>query len=139
MNYIKKINNIYKLSNKGLIVAYLIKDKVRVYQLVNGKSYLDKWSVKFYKRLGINCTINKSKTKNKANYIVVFGDYVMQTYYPKDIIEKLEKFYKKTKQLEDIDLNEIMSILTLKRDIKVTLIKNREIANKVREDIIKQF
>lgn len=117
----------------------LIKGKVNVYQLINGHSYLDKHSVKFYHKLGINCTINNEKNIDKSSYIVVFGDYIMQTFYPKTIVDKLERFYNKTKTLEDVDLNEIMVILTEKAEIKVTLIKNKIIAEKMRNDILRHF
>lgn len=115
-----------------------IRSEVTVYQLVNGTSPLDRWSVKYYRKLGVHCMSNAGKGE-KGSYLVVFGDYVMETSYPPELVEQLERFYNRTRKIEDIDLNRIMSILTSRQRIRVTLLKNRQIAEKVRADIVRRF
>jgi hypothetical protein len=111
--------------------------KIKIYNLTNGNTVLDKWEKKFYGKYG-RYQINPDSTEIKTA-LNVFGEYIIQYDYPEEIYSRLEEFYQSTKDLETLDLIKIADILRFKTKIKVMVMKNKTIADKLREEILSKF
>ncbi|PIN92864.1 hypothetical protein COU54_05320 [Candidatus Pacearchaeota archaeon CG10_big_fil_rev_8_21_14_0_10_31_24] len=113
---------------------------IKSYILSTGKNPLDKSALNFYKKLGSIIGINPSSTLFDKEYLVgTYGELVVQTRYPIEIINALDKFYKKTKNLENLDINELSDILNKKVEIKLSVIKNLNMAKQINHSIISQI
>ncbi len=122
------------------VFSQIKKKKVRSYLLLTGFSRLDKLSLNFYKEFGIKCAIAPSQTLFDKEYSVgTYGDLVVQTLYPKEVISALDSFYKKTKTLQDLNLSELYSLLNKKVEVKLSVSKNIHMARQINQSIISQI
>jgi len=59
---------------------------------------LDRQIVRFYSKLGIIVQmIPSSSTFDKSYYVGTYGDLIVQTQYPQQIVKMLDSFFKKNK------------------------------------------
>jgi hypothetical protein len=58
---------------------------------------------------------------------------------PDSISAEIEKVYLKTKSIQEIDLKKILDIFKKNAEIEVTIIRDKMIADKIKEDIISYF
>ena len=71
--------------------------------------------------------------------MATYGETIVQVHYPKIIVDSLEKFFKKNKIVEDMDLGELSKIANKKKEIKLTVIKNLAMAKQINKSIISQI
>ena len=64
---------------------------------------------------------------------IVNGDYIAQIYYDDKFRKKIDSFYRKNKDIKNIDYQRLQEIATEKTDIQVVVIKNSVMASKFRE------
>lgn len=122
------------------IMQQLKKKKIISYSLTTGNTILDKLVNNFYKKMGLNSIISSSNsTFDKSYYVGTYGETIVQAIYPKIIVKKLDKFFKKNKSFETLNLNELADIVNTKCQMKLTVIKNLEMAKHINESIISQF
>ena len=112
--------------------------KVKAHYIADGHTLLDKWTKKFYDAHEVKYKINSSVTKMKTS-IGVFGDFVVQYDYPNELYEEIGKFYKETKNLETLNITQIAVLLELKSKIIFTVMKNKAIAQKIKEELLSKF
>jgi hypothetical protein len=112
--------------------------KVDAYYIADGKTILDKWTKRFYDEHRINFAINASK-KITNTTMSVFGDLVVQYDYPQDLYDAIEEFYVSTVSLENLDLSRLANLLKFNTEIKMTVIRNKMIAQKLKEELLSQF
>jgi hypothetical protein len=111
--------------------------KVRHFFINHGNSDLDRHAKKFYNSVGIPFKIDKKPVECD---IGVFGDTIMQVYLPKEIKEKIDDIYKKHKDPSKINIPEfIKNVLNKKVTIQLVLTKNKEIAEQLKQKIMKDF
>ncbi len=114
----------------------ILQEKFEVYSTVKGNSLVDKWCSEFWNKQG-------AKTTFGANYgngtdTVAFGDFVIQMHYPAKTLKKMDKFFNKIKKIEDININHLFNNIFLeKTKIIMTVNKNKELAERIKEETIK--
>jgi hypothetical protein len=122
------------------IMSHLIKKGIKSYTVITGKTPLDKMVAKFYKDLGIKVAFAPSSSTFDKEYAVgTYGELVAQTRYPKEIVDALDEFFKKTKDLSNFDLKKLSEIIHIKCEIKLTVNKNVNMAKQINSSIISQF
>ena len=97
------------------------------------KAPLNNWAKKIYQNYGMH---TKSKTsKNKYVDINVLGDTIIQVEYPKKIANKIEDFFKKYKNLQEVSPRTITQLAHKPCEIKFIMFKSSEIAQNLRYNI----
>ena len=100
---------------------------------------LDKLSLKYYQDRREKAKISRNNKLKTKTQISAFGDFVIKFNIPENISKRLEKIYQKTKNLNNLDLKEVLDIFKQKTEIELTLIKDKFFADKLKEDIISYF
>ena len=122
------------------VMSQLKKKGIKSYVLCTGYTKLDKLSLNFYKKLGLTIIQSPSKSSFDKEYsVATYGELVVQTIYPKEIINELDSFFKKTRSLEDLDLNKLANITNKKIEIKLTVSRNINLAKQINSSIISQI
>lgn len=128
------------LETEEKIMGQMKKKGIKPYAVITSNTPLDKSIAKFYNKIGVKTTINSSKSDfDKAYYVGTYGDMIVQTNYPKSIVNSLDEFFKKNKNLKDLDISELSHIVNKKVQIKLTVIKNLEMAKQINKNIFDQF
>lgn len=122
------------------VMSKLNKKGIKSYVLCTGSTKLDKLSLNFYKNIGLTIIRSPSKSLFDKEYSVgTYGELVIQTLYPKEIINELDNFFKKTNSLKDLDLNKLSNIINKKIEAKLTVSKNINLAKQINHSIISQI
>ncbi len=118
-----------------------LKEKgIKSYVLSIGNTPLDRYIWKFYKKIGLKIAFSPSLSSfDKTYYVATYGETIVQVHYPKEIVNDLEKFFKKNKTIEDLDLGDLSEIANRKQEIKLTVIKNLAMAKQINKSIISQI
>ena len=120
-----------------ILMGRLKEKGVKSYILGLGNTPLDRYIWKFYKNIGIKVAFNPSSSSfDKTYYVGTYGETIVQVHYPPEIVNDLEKFFRKNKTIEDLDLNELSEIVNRKQEVKLTVIKNVAIAQQINKSII---
>ena len=122
------------------IMEQLKKKKIRSYSLTTTNTDLDRLILKFYKKLGIVSSISATNGKfDKSYYVGTYGDLIVQVRYPDGLVKRLEQYFKGNTSLESLDLKELSDIVTKKVTVKLTIIRNLEMAKQINQSIISQI
>lgn len=122
------------------IMKQLKKKGIKSYIVNSGNTSLDNQIIKFYNKIGINAHIApSSSTFDKGYYVGTYGDLVVQTQYPEEIIKRMDSFFKKSKSLKDLDLVELSNIVNMKIKMSLTVIKNLNMAKQINKSILDQI
>jgi hypothetical protein len=78
-------------------------------------------------------------TFDKSYYVGTYGELIIQTNYPKKIVDALENFFKKNTNLEELDLKQLSEIVNKKNKCQLTVIKNLEMTKQINKSIIDQI
>ncbi len=106
--------------------------KTTHYAICANRTFLDKMTQEYTKKNG-----KKTAFSNKFSAKIdtfVQGDYLFQAYFPKEMIEEMEALYTKVKNEKNLDMNEMFEFSSKKREIKVYLFKNQELADILRKE-----
>jgi cellulose synthase/poly-beta-1,6-N-acetylglucosamine synthase-like glycosyltransferase len=112
--------------------------KYKFYSLCKYDTALDRWFADFFRKVG-------KKVKLGVNYggeydVIVVGDYVMQIFFTKEFKRDLDKLYKNTTNVGEVDLNELLShVLEKRTDINVVIFKSPKVADQIRDDTLEYF
>ena len=83
-------------------------------------------------KTGMNCS-------EFCDYLVV-GDFVLEVYWPEKFKKYVEDFYGPIKLIEEFDLNRMHKIMYEDfGGINCVLYKNKEVAQRIREQTLKEF
>jgi len=128
-------------TDKERIIMNRLKDKgIKCYALSVGKTPLDKYIWKFYKSLGIKTGFSHSNSSfDKGYYVATYGETVVQAKYPQKLVVEIDNFFKKNKKLEDLNLQKLSELVNQKIKIKLTVIKNLEMAKQINKSIIQEI
>jgi hypothetical protein len=118
----------------------LKKKGITSYTLSTGNTPLDRSTDRFYRSVGLHTRIVPAQsTFDHTYYVGTYGQLVLQTQYPKDIAKDIEKFFRKNKRIEDLDLRELSAIVHRACTVKLTVIKNFAMAQQINKSIMDQF
>ncbi len=122
------------------IMGQMKKKGIKSFTVIIGNSPLDKNVARFYNKIGVKTTINQANNNfDKSYYVGTYGDLIIQTSYPKTIVQELDEFFKKNTNLTNLDLSELSKIVKKKNKMKLTVIKNLEMAKQINKTILDQF
>jgi len=118
----------------------LKKKKIKSYTLLTSNTPLDKNVADFYRKIKIKVAISKSSSQfDRSYYVGTYGDLVVQTQYPPELVKELDDFFKKNKKLEDLDLKELSDIVNKKIEVKLSVTKNLNMAKQINQSILSQI
>jgi hypothetical protein len=119
-----------RLKNKGIIS----------YVLSTGNTPLDRYIWKFYSSIGIKVGLHPSSSQfDKSYYVGTYGETIVQLQYPKKMVDELDKFFKKNKSIEDLNLKDLSDLVNKKIKVQLTVIKNLAMAEQINKSIISQI
>ncbi len=119
-----------QLKNKG----------IKSYILSTGYSPLDKYIKKFYKEINVELIINPStSTFERGYYVGTYGNMIIQTQYPPELVKELDLFFKKNKSIDNLNLEELFRIVNKKISIKLTVIKDLSMAKQINKSILNEI
>lgn len=125
------------LEREKTIMGQLKKKGIKSYIISTGSAPLDRNIQKFYKKIGVHMRINPSFSHfDRGHYLATYGNLIVQTQYPDETVKALEKFFKKNKTIEELDLEELSEIVNRKIAVKLTVIKNLEMAKQLNRSMI---
>ena len=110
-----------------------------LFVLIKGNSALDRWCGQILKKFNQNNFKLNVKNMNIPEFLV-YEDYIFQVFYPKGIIEKVNKEFKKIKKIEDLNIDKIfVEIFEKKVGIPVVVNKNALLAEQLKQKIKSYF
>lgn len=120
-------------------ILHTIKEKnLKFYTLSTGNTFLDKWAGRYYKSQDFYYTTSKKKTSNN-HYFIIHGEYIMESVYPEDLTNELDTLYNNVHEFTDLNLSQLIQTLKKKTQLKITVMRNAVLAQRLRKDILKQF
>jgi hypothetical protein len=127
----------YPFGHVGVEMDFLSELKshgVQVLNLIENNTVLDQWVKHFYLAYGAKYAI-KPKPESHATAIGVFGDNILQFDYPLEIMRDLDRFFSTTTDLAKLNLTRVAAIVKKKAQIKLTLMRNKVIAENLKKEI----
>ena len=122
------------------IMSQLQHKGILSYVLSTGNTPLDKATMRFYRKLGVKVNISPSLASFDKEYLVgTYGELVVQSRYPKELVTSLDKFFKRTKNLQNLDIKELSDIINRKIEIKLSVTKNINMAKQINQSILSQI
>ncbi len=108
-----------------------------IFNITKSGSVLDRVASGFLSKLGKKCLVGVNPPIEGDVYIV--GDYVAQVYFPSEFKKKFFKVYQSTKDFSKFDLPSYFRLISSDAFITVTVSKNAELADFLREENRKIF
>ncbi len=113
---------------------------IKSYAVSTGATSLDRMVWKFYKNVGLIVHTYPTTSKiDREYYVGTYGDIIIQAHYPKEILDALDVFFKKNKTMENLDLSDLSRIANKKISVKLTVIKNLQMAKQINQSILSQM
>jgi hypothetical protein len=129
---------LFKVRETSDFAKYLGASNSRKYTICRGNTETDKWCAEMEQHMGFN-TITGIDCSHNCDVCIV-GDYVVEIYYPEDVLAVIEKTYNAAKGIHEIDLGKLYrEFLEKKTQINVVIHKNTTIAERIREQILSHF
>lgn len=127
------------LDREKKVLEQMKKKGIKSYALIYSNTPLDNYARRFYESINIKTrNINSQKEFDNKYYVGTYGDIIIQTKYPKEISDEINNIFQKTKSLEDLDIKKLHDIINKPVEIKLTVIKNVEMAKQINKNIIEQ-
>lgn len=118
----------------------LKKKNIKSYTLLTSNTPLDKNMASFYRKIVVKVTVIKSSSQfDRSYYVGTYGDLVVQTQYPVELVNELDAFFKRNKKLEDFGLKDLSNIVNKKVQVKLSVIKNLAMAKQINQSILSQI
>jgi len=122
------------------IMTQLKQKGIKSYAVSTGATPLDRMTWKFYKSIGLIVHMYPTTSKiDREYYVGTYGDIIIQAHYPKEVLDALDIFFKKNKTMEDLDLSELSRIANKKISVKMTVIKNLQMAKQINNSTLSQM
>lgn len=120
---------LFNLGSESEIMTKFAKSKIKSEFIFFSNYPLTKWATKVYHQLGIKASIKKNKHSSEDVGINILDDYIIEIKYPQELIKTIRELFEKYKTTQEIKTQEITNIVHKKCEIKITIFKNKEIAN----------
>ena len=122
------------------VMGQLKKKGIISYAIGINHTPLDKYIWRFYKNVGLKVGfLSQQSNFDKHFFVATYGETIVQGHYPTKILLEMDAFFKKTKSIEDLDLTKLSDIVDKKVKVKLTAIKNLEMAKQINNSIISQI
>lgn len=128
------------LSHEQKMMTRLIKKGIRSVTLITGNTALDRSIKNFYTSIGVSTHIRPSQsTFDKGYHVGTYGDIVVHTTLPPKLINSIDNFFHTNKSVETLNLNALSKIIESKIPVKLTVIKDAQMAKHIRQSILSQI
>jgi hypothetical protein len=122
------------------LMAGAVKRGIEAYILCTENTPLDRSLAKFHGRIGVKMVINPSVSSfDKSYYIGTYGPLIFQAKYPDRIVKRLDSFFRRNQDISNLDLSELSNIANSKIKIKMTIIRNLEMAKQINASIFSKM
>jgi len=128
------------LDTERKVMEQLKRKRVKSYAVVYSDTPLDRYIRRFYSSIGLNIRNIPSQSEFDNSYHVgTYGDLIVQAHYPKELVKEINAFFRNSKSFEDMDVKKLHDIVSKKTKIKLTVIRNLEMAKQINRSIIEQI
>lgn len=128
------------LDDEHTFVTKLKEKKVNGYVLITSDSILDRSVKEFYRSHQVKCSIATSRSLfDKSLYVATYGALIIQAVLPKDLVIELEQFFKTAKKIDSYTLSRLSLITKKESSIKLTVIRNKEMAEQMNRSILQEL
>jgi hypothetical protein len=111
---------------------------VKYYCAVSGDTPVDRWCQEFWRKNNVDSVCGVGNP-GVSNYLV-FGDTIMQIFYPKEIMEEMDKTFSSAMSIHDITMESFFEqVFERKTTIPVTITRNPVLAEQLRNRILSHF
>ncbi len=132
--------NLVHMGEEIKIVNKIVDQCKGFYTLVNGSTVLDEWIGKFYSGKKMYYQMNpKPSVKEIGHCYGVIGDYILEARYPKQLAERLDALFTQSKNLQELNVSELISITHSHEDLELVLQQNARKAAEMKAYILKSF
>lgn len=128
-----------RLQEEDLLHDFMIEQGVKTYNLWTRKTPLDRMAAKYYSKKNEHAKFRNKRDSEKDEHIAAFGDTLIKFEIPSVLSKKLDRIYSKTKRIEDLDVKEAIDLFKENVEIEFVVIRDRFLADSVKEDIISSF
>ncbi len=112
----------------------------KLYLLIGGDHYLDKWAEKYLEKSYIKYSYAKTAfQEERSRYYNVVDDYVITVKLDEGTTYAIEALYEKTLSEKDLNISEIMDIFNKKVKASIWLEKNKAKADEIKGRFEKEF
>ncbi len=126
-------------SKEGYSKMVNLAQKTNLFVLIKEDNLLDRWCKERLKQFNQKNFKLGVKDMNIPEFLV-YEDYVFQVFYPKKIIEEVNKEFNKIKKVEDIDIDKLYTkVFEKKVGIPVIINKNSILAEQLKEKVKSYF
>jgi hypothetical protein len=115
------------------------KKNVDSFAIVYSNTFLDKIAVKFYNDTGVKTRCIRDDTFTRGCELGVYDDLIIQVHHPPEIAREMDEFYFRIRRLEDVNLVRLSELAKRNVPIKVSVFKNAEMANQIRQSFLRHF
>ncbi|MEK6960113.1 MAG: hypothetical protein AABX47_02995 [Nanoarchaeota archaeon] len=128
------------LDTERKVMEQLKRKKIKSYAVVYSDTPLDRYIRRFYSSIGLQIRNIPSQSEFDNSYHVgTYGDLIVQAHYPKELVKKINAFFRNTRTFDDMDVKRLHDIVSTKTKIKLTVIRNLEMAKQINKSIIEQI
>ncbi|NQV08696.1 hypothetical protein HQ529_02475 [Candidatus Woesearchaeota archaeon] len=122
---------------KDVLYSWLKQSKN--YALVNKNTFVDK-IFSFYSKRKFDVKIKLGVKQDLGFELMIINNTVVQIYFPDVITKKIDSLYSNIKKTVSPEiLEEFTDLSFIKTQINVVVLRNKSIADKYKEDILKHF
>ena len=110
--------------------------------LIKSRTHIDEMLKKGWENTGMLYKLGiETETSRLMKDIFIIGDYVVQTHFPEEFIEKAKIVYKNIGSTEEINFNEIQDFFyyRYKEGIQILIQKNKVLADRLRKMTEREF
>ncbi len=105
----------------------------KLYLVIGGKTYLDKWAQIYFDRNVVKFSFAKSSFEESgSDYVNVIDDYVVTVKIDHKTSDVIDKLYSETLSIEEINIGEILRIFNGDVKASIWVEKNPEKAKKIK-------
>jgi hypothetical protein len=127
------------LEKEEKIMGQMKRKGITPYALIKSDTRLDRNVERFYRKIGVKTRIKKSAARSdKGYYVGTYGDLVINATYPAQVVRELDRFFSTNTSLVGLDISELLRIVKQDVPVKLTVIKNLELAKQINGSIIAQ-
>jgi len=128
-----------RLQEEDILHDFMIKKEIKTYNIWTDNTPLDKLAIKYYFRKNEHAKVRTMLKEKKDSHIAAFGNNLIKFEIPHELSKKLEKIFQKTKKIEDLDAKRAIDLFKENIEIEFTVIKDRMLANKIKDEIVGYF
>ncbi|HLD06203.1 MAG TPA: hypothetical protein VJC16_01555 [Candidatus Nanoarchaeia archaeon] len=128
-----------RLQEEDILHDLFAREGIRTYNLMGANTLLDKIAFNYYRKRNEHVKIKKMARPGQDYHLSAFGSFLVKFEIPEKISMRLEGVYMKTRRIEDLDLKKVADIFKENHPLEVTVINDRMLSDKIKEDIIASF